>query len=309
MKWLTTSLVALILVTMARLAYSSEQMDYYQDHASVVVKNARQLFEPYMTPTEREVAQSIDYRVTTSPGVNAFATWEDNKRIVVIHGGTILAMDWILQAYLLEELYGHKGCFHDYVYYWAQHFIQNSEFHAKGGSPQQFYSPLLYSMSDGSSSGCKGVTKEQNINLGPLYAKIMEASIMTIYLHETGHHVLGHVKPKQSPTSMGKSRAQEDEADEWAIKTAIKSNYHLEIAVPAFALIDSTGGASLDAERGSDHPLGIRRHLKFYEIALDAAQREPEYYGANSKDAILNLEKAIDVLKPLVPEPEADTSN
>ena len=75
-------------------------------------------------------------------------------------------------------------------------------------------------------------------------ARALEASIVFLYLHELGHHVHGDTDGKRTDDRAGlkMSREQEDAADEYAVRTALKAGYYVSAAFPLFSFIASFGG-------------------------------------------------------------------
>src|SRR4051794_21837694 len=87
----------------------------YQQSTLEVLRNARALFEPKLSPAQQGIAQSIAYRVSVSPGIGAFAAFEDGRRLIVIHAGTVQMMDWMFDSMWISGKLGRRGCFEDFV--------------------------------------------------------------------------------------------------------------------------------------------------------------------------------------------------
>ena len=81
--------------------------------------------------------------------------------------------------------------------------------------------------------------------------------MMLIYLHELGHHVLGHVN--DIPADKYFSRRLEAAADAWAIETAYRSGFNVLDGVPALNLIAALNAGKLADENRQTHPHGVRR--------------------------------------------------
>lgn len=66
----------------ARCQDTSSAMVWYAQTAANVLKNSRAMIEPNLSRDELMVARGITYRITDSPGIGAFAAYEDNKPII-----------------------------------------------------------------------------------------------------------------------------------------------------------------------------------------------------------------------------------
>jgi predicted Zn-dependent protease len=100
---------------------------------------------------------------------------------------------------------------------------------------------------------------------------------MFLYLHELGHHVLGHTDGVHLNDSSGlaMSREQETAADRYALMTALKAQYNLVNALPWNLFMASFGGNSIESEQVSDHPLGIKRVLTMFNNTIDYYSVDP----------------------------------
>jgi hypothetical protein len=253
-------------------------LTWYQQSAETVLANSRGIIEPTLSEDERTLARSIRYRVTASPGAGAFATYEDHRRLVVISAGIVQLMEWLAEAIIYDDDLGQRGCFQDYSKYLGEQIIENTERNSRGLPPRVAVNVLGYAQQFG--DACKDINPREFMSrndLGAYRARMIEASIMFLYLHELGHHILGHTDAirdgRQSSVEM--HRAQEDAADRWAIKTAFGANYNLLAAMPIFSFIALTGGNSLESERKMDHPLGLRRFLTLYDEVYAHFKADP----------------------------------
>ncbi|RMA41451.1 hypothetical protein D9R08_14130 [Rhodophyticola porphyridii] len=108
------------------------------------------------------------------------------------------------------------------------------------------------------------------------YAAQMNASLTFLYLHELAHHTLGHLESGNRTLSI--SREQEAAADRWAIRIMVES----DLAAPAAALpmmrfLVLLGGETLEDERRSTHPLGMRRMRDSMRYAAELHRRRGDH--------------------------------
>ncbi len=243
-------------------------LTWYKSTAETVLGNSRGMMEPVLTIEERAIARSIYYNVTAQPGIGAFATWQDDRRVVIITAGIVQIMEFLSEAIIFDEQLGAHGCFSEYSQYVGERVIGNTQRKAQGLSPLIMVN--LMGFSQQTKGACARINQQafrSRPDLGAYRAKMIEASIVFLYLHELAHHVLGHTDGIRSGsnTSLAMHRDQEDAADRWAITHALRAHYNLIAAMPIFSFIALTGGDSIESEKKMDHPLGIRRVLALYQ--------------------------------------------
>jgi hypothetical protein len=212
---------------------------------------------------------------------------EDGRKVVVLTAGTTEWFAEIANAVLAEQELGLAGCLEEYVTYVATGIVENSN-RARSRLPARAvaYFAAYASTSSGHCRNFVAASFDTRQDLGELRARMVESSIAFFYLHELGHHVLGHTSGLAltpvnglvigSDDRLAMTRAQEDAADRWAIRTALRARYDPAVASPAFLLIASTGGDSLESERHMDHPLGARRFLTMYNEVYAYYEAHPE---------------------------------
>jgi hypothetical protein len=293
---------ALLLIGLdsAGQAQTPAGLDSYQQHTRVIVNNARDLIEPVLSLEERTIAVSVRYRVTASRGVGASASVPDGQRLIVIHAGIVQVIEWISDAILIEGELSRPGCVRDYMAYLGPAIIQNTERTSAGLAPNAVSPPARFT-----TGSCSGVTPAQFAavpRIGDRKAGLIEASILFLYLHELGHHVKRHTASSPSG-SLAMSRANEDEADRWAIATALKARQSLAAALPIFHLIAATGGNSIEAELKATHPLGVRRFMTLFAEIRDFYKANPTAWGNPSTYAQMmsHLEKDMNTLHAALP--------
>jgi hypothetical protein len=251
-----TAIVLSVLPVRAQGPSLEQSLGYYQDVTQTVIRNARVLVSPALSAEQRVVERTIRISVPATGDVTALARRDSNKQPqIIISAGFIEVMEWTATAIGFERA-GLKGCVEAYLPHLINGILENTRSVNAGGVPYKVYGPLLFGTL--SRNACTGASlKVFSGEVGRTFASQMNASILFLYLHELAHHLLGHVDSGE--TRRDRIRAQEAAADAWAIKTAYAVDFDLTVASPAFILISGLGGNSLEDERNSDHPLGVRR--------------------------------------------------
>lgn len=295
-RWLVPFLMVFLLALDAS-AQSKPPADFgslswFATNTRTVLRNARKKIEPVLTKNELSIAKSIDYRVNETAGIGAFATIEDGKRVIAISAGFSSVLQQIADAMIFDQELGLKGCFADYSKYLADQIIKNTARVKSGLNASKTYALMEYAVHVGKS--CNGLDPTRftsRDDLGVLRARMIEASIVFLYLHELGHHVLGH--PATASADLATRRAQEDKADRWAIATALKARFLVLAAQPFIQYMALLGGDSIESENWMTHPLGVRRFLRLLEDTHDHFEANPaDWTGAGSVDEVLDDLKA-----------------
>lgn len=256
----------------------AESLEWYQQTTRVVLANARNLIEPLLDEREREVARAIEYRVTSSGGLNAFAATENGRQIIVIHAGLIQMMAWFYDLISMETIFDRKGCFKEYIEH-LDPVLQENQYKVANQLPlRRVPSPATYgATTTGACSGLKSSDFARNSDYVEQRPRQIEASIMFIYLHELGHHIHRHTANADLKRrhSLEMSRHQEDEADSFAVLTALKAGYFLTAATPFYSYAAAFSGNSLEAEKLASHPLGLRRVLHMFDRTVTYLRENP----------------------------------
>lgn len=301
-------------VAVALLVGSSEvkaqegSIQWYQQNIRIVLSNSRNLIEAILTRQQLEIAKSIEYVVTGSSGIGAFAAYENDRRLVVIHAGTFQVLDWMFEAIQRETSLSQTGCYKDYVSYLQQGIQENTQRVANQLPPRPVGSPGAYAATH--QSNCVQISTAEFArgvpDFGEQRAKQMEASIMFLYLHELGHHVLGHTTNSRAnqPSSLAMTRSKENDADRFAIVTALKARYNLTVATPWNAFVAAFGGNSIEAEHKSDHPLGLRRVLTIFDETVRYYESNPTAWPDRQtySTVVADLKKQRDTLQKQIEE-------
>lgn len=237
---------------------SQKALIYYRTILSKVIHNARSEIRPVLNKNELKIEDQINYIMKPSPEVTAYAGYNYNgERIVVISSGMAQVLEAITTAYVIEGESDITGCTKDYLSYVGNIVADNSRRASKGLSLNKGYH--LFEFNQKFITNCRGASYQmtKSHEFGEMFSGLMDGSIMYLYLHELGHHVLKHVDADK--TNLSDRRRMETEADAWAIKTAYEAGYDLVAAMPMFLFMAAIGGDSLEHEVKATHNLGIRR--------------------------------------------------
>jgi hypothetical protein len=273
------AITSVFVVTMPGLAAEPGSLESHHKSARLVLANARKMIEPTLSPEELTIARSIVYRINGGPGIGAFAAYKDGRRLIVISAGMVQMFDWLYDLATIEFELSRKGCFQEYISYLEDGMIRNQKAIVNGLPLSPVKNPFTFA--NDTDGQCGRLTTADFIaipDFGLNKAKAIEASIVFLYLHELGHHVLDHVleTKDRNARDLTKSRDQEDKADRYAVVTALGANYSLVPATPWYLYIAIFGGNSIEAENSASHPLGIRRILSVYDETIDYYDRDPQ---------------------------------
>jgi len=283
----------LILVTLSSTPAQSDNraLSYYQRFTETVLDNAEAHVRPYLNNAERKTLRSITVHVPAEWAVIAQAY---PKNIVISSG-----MAWVLEQLALSNIadyqLGHQGCDEEYTGYLATAIANNTKRVDNRKRPHAALT--LDSYAREYQGDCRGFRNQDIVesNFGEHFARLMEASLMFLYLHELGHHVLNHVE--HAPPNLEYQRDEEAAADAWAIEIGFRSNFNVLVGAPIMNLIAALGGASIEAEEKQTHPLGIRRLRDMLSQAREILISKEEYDVVEWLDE--NLSRADLVLNEL----------
>ena len=235
-----------------------QAQEYWRGVSETLLRNARRLVTPTLGVAERDVESQINYRVAASGNMNALAYLDGGRRYVQLRSMTTQIFGWIATAESMAAETNNEACFLAYMKYFGSNVLQNSRA-TSAGVKKISYEPLL-AISKGLVPECGApVTTYERIvaNERAYIAKQAEASFLLLWLHEVGHHVLGHVDNPN--VSLVERRRRESDADEWAIRTITNANQFASVGRPFFYFVTIFQGMSLADEERSTHPLGTRR--------------------------------------------------
>lgn len=119
------------------------------------------------------------------------------------------------------------------------------------------------------------------------FERASRAAFAFVYLHEMGHHMLGHSGKR--PASMAQSQAMEYDADQWALEKGLAAGENVIEALPLFLLMETLSTACKGAN--CTHPSGADR----YRRAISLARAYPaEKLGEPLRSNSLLFRAAID---------------
>jgi hypothetical protein len=231
----------------------SSQLKYYQRNTEYVLRNAAALVRPVLSRDERRIQDSVTVRVPAEAAMIAQAY----PGYIVISAGFAAVLSQLALSNIADYALGFEGCDSAFATYVAEGIVDNSARVTKGQSLRVVYGVELYGRRFG--GPCDGF-RTQSISEtgnGELFASLVEASLMFLYLHELCHHLLEHVD--RAPANLDYSRRKEAEADACAISLGFRADYNVMAGAPMMNLLGVLGGASIEAELKQLHPLGMRR--------------------------------------------------
>ena len=231
---------------------SQIRLSHLQRHTEAILGYAEKQISTYLTHSERQIQRQADIRVPASYALIAHA-YPGN---IVISGGTLWILEQLSMAHIADRDLDYPGCEKEYTNFIATGIAGSA--HGQGFVQL----PLeAYGASFGGACASFHVSEISAQGKVEDLARLMQASMMMIYLHELGHHVLGHVN--NIPADAHYTRQLESAADAWAIETAYRSGFNVLDGVPALNLI-----ATLSAEHKKAHPHGIGRIRDMINRAL-----------------------------------------
>jgi len=248
----------------------TEGAEFWRDTSQRMLQNARKLVAPTLTPREREIEGSINYLVTSSQNVNAFAYSDVGQRTVRLNGIVAQFFGWIAMAEAIASETGNPKCFLGYMEYLSKRIHQNTLAMQGKGSSAVTWDPVtaihqrLLPACTASVDQYQAVVKKE----WDYISRMAEASFLLLWLHEVGHHVLRHTD--SSNTSLAERRIRESDADDWAIRAMARANQFPSVARPFFYLLSAFQGMSLEDEANSSHPIGARRARQIFSTIRDA---------------------------------------
>ena len=270
-RYFLSFLFLLTISTSAHTQSSDKALKHYQKYTEIVLKNSESHIKPYLNRVERRALKNVRVHVPAEWPVIAQAYPEN----IIVSAG----MSWVLEQLALSNTsdyqLGYQGCDEEYTRYLAEAIANNTK---RVDSQRKPHAALtLESYATEYQGSCKGFRNQEigRSGYGEHFARLMDASLMFLYLHELGHHVLDHVK--NVPPNLAYQREDEAEADAWAIEMGFRSNFNVLVGAPIMNLIAALGGASFEAEEKQTHPLGIRRIRDMLTQARAILVHQEEY--------------------------------
>lgn len=269
-RWLKRFASALVLVSLSGPVYAASnyqdsqiRLSHLQRNTEALLGHAKNQISEYLTHSERHVQRQADVRVPASYALIAHAY----PGKIVISSGTLWMLEQLAMAHIAERKLDYPGCEKDYTNFNATGITQSA--HGQG-----FIQLTLEAYAETFGGACTGFVASEisaHDRVGDL-VRLVRASMMLIYLHELGHHVLGHVN--DIPSDAHYTRKLEAAADAWAIETAYRSGFNVLDGIPALNLIAALSAEKLADENSQTHPRGVRRIHDMIHQAVDILTRQ-----------------------------------
>ena len=221
---------------------------HLQRHAESMLDQAQNQISAYLTSAERQIQRQAGIRLPASYALIAHA-YPGN---IVISGGTLWVLEQLAMAHIPDRELDYQGCEKGYTNFIATGISQSAQGQGFVQLPLEAYAANF----GGACTGFDASKISAHARVGDLL-RLLQASMMLIYLHELRHHVLGHVH--DIPADKYYSRQVEAAADAWAIETAYRSGFNVLDGVPALNLIAALNAGKPAEENGLSHPQGVRR--------------------------------------------------
>lgn len=285
-------------------AQPAEVVSRYREIFLRVSRNYREAVRPYVDPQFRPMLNGISFRLDRSQNLFARAYKEaDGTRVVEVSFGFLVFMENLTLAYAVAGEARQDMCFFYYLNHTSQVMLRNTQA-ARAGLPFEPI-PFFPAYVAQGGEGCRAIT-DADIRNPEAIAYVpggMDALLAFLLGHEVAHHLLGHVD--SNDRSLVSSRRMETEADIWAMDHAFAIRINPSPAFPMWAFFAATGGADIQGELESTHPLGLRRWAEALD-AIARRMRSPNYamrFGRAPEDWVIReVERQRDAIRSLVPQ-------
>jgi hypothetical protein len=261
---------------------------YYKHGIDTIVPAFRNIYCPPQPAAAREICFGAPIEARTQWGIGAFAVPDDAGGHVQISAGMALTFDFMSVAYLLSNhVTGSNGCFYEWSDYYSSILLDNQTAIAAGQQPEAAQDLVGFARSS-QTPACRRIGELSDRDVGAIVdgnagerAAGIEASLNFVLLHEIGHLVLHHHMTQDTP--LAARRRMEMDADNWAIDAATAAHQCIMSSFAPPFLADAGGAGSLNWEKTSDHPLGIRRYLNFLVRMQQSCESNPTYLSRVSE--------------------------
>jgi hypothetical protein len=259
---------AIAATAQSRPSYETD-LENSRASTSLIVADIRPKLFGDLPPAELQIYNQIQFSVSSEDKImNAYATHTGGVRRVVLTEAMGRATELNTDAFLMEQLYNKPGFLGDYMSFVCERYQANRKRYAQGLPPSRIPSPYEFAHWTDSDINefysNKAANKARNIAVGGAFSFLLA--------HEVAHHVKGHVDHPTS--SLSERRAQEEEADGWAIDLLVKKKLNPVDGIIPLLFFYFTDQNPVSNEENSDHPADERRLLKMYE---GLSQRLPSF--------------------------------
>ena len=237
---------------------SQIRLSHLQRHTETMLGHVENQISVYLTHSERQIQRRANIRVPASYALIAQA-YPD---AIEISGGTLWILEQLAMAHIADHALNYSGCEKDYTDFIANGITQSA--HDRG-----FVQLSLEAYGEKFGGACArfDLSKINAHGVSIDLERAMLASVMLIYLHELGHHVLGHVN--SIPAGLDNARQLEAAADAWAIEIAYRAGFNVLDGVPALNLIAALNAGKSGDENTLTHPHGRQRIRDMTHRALE----------------------------------------
>lgn len=294
-----TILLGLVVFCLASSRLDAQSGMPPPDFYTSAVRSVTFGFRPVMCPAQPEPARSICFHTQ----INVVPTWgfmadarnDRGTDVVDISAGVGQVFDMMDGARTVSQIVtGGDKCFESYLIYYLGVMADNTERRKLGEELNPSQSLMDFAQDH---PECRGIDARTAAEASSRdvegHARGVEAGIVFIILHEIGHVV--HGDPAKNGLSLEQHRAVEMAADDFAIDAAIRANQIISVSMaPVFVAMIQ--GNTLDWERNSDHPLGIRRWNNFLVRARNDYDANPairQKLGDDYEPMIKDLDRQI----------------
>lgn len=256
-------LSAILFALLVSPAFSQTRDQWVYTNFQAILPNLISILKSDLDPSDSYLLDDIDVIVDERNLTNAFARRNGNNREIVIYNGIILSFDLLAELMAVAQSDADAQCATQYILYMYKNWYDNTMRVSQGLKPNDTLLPESFFNYNEVCDSYASRLDNPSPDAGRAYRDLMESSIYMLFLHELAHHQLGHVDT--NPASLEVSRANETEADGWAISRFIEFRGDPVSALPFFLHSVIVGGASLEDEQHSTHPLGARRMVDLIE--------------------------------------------
>ena len=288
----------------AQVSGGDYEKDLAQEGAKLeaYMKWLRPLHEQYGDSSLKSVEQQVRFRVSNEPVPNAWVGRDSSsgQYTIFMTAQYRLLITYLADADVVSSISpGFFQCRQAYVETLFRSLASNRQRSASGLPPRRLLAPEVYL--DTASASCRQFKGQFPID--PKYRQRRDNAVNIVvalgYLHELGHIAQGHqlvslASIDQLPTNsqrlnefiqlMSRSRAQETQADDWAIDKFVDLSPNPFEAVTnvlsTFYL--AFGGFDCSLEAADTHPNGFQRFARQMRRMKDRASAAGKFPG--SKD-------------------------
>lgn len=275
---------------------------WLRNSTEIVINNIRRILDSHITYAERRIARSIEFRVSRSWNVNAYAYKNGEKRLVIIDLGFISSIDQVSLAYVVDNELGYAGCYEEYVKYLLDVIAENSELVSQRKSVSRRLDGV-WTKAKRRGSACYGATEREFFyteGAGDFYAGSVEGILSFMILHEIAHHVLGHVNKSSERMTFSLSQEHETAADRWAFEKGFEIRVNPIAGLASWVFLSALDGVDLTQELTSTHPLTLRRFKRMLEVVEENGDTKEygETFGRPlDQDALEEIRNAIEKIE------------